>query len=549
MTNRWNRETVIEACVALDAERLEQGIVQPITQRELNAHSLGDPEIPSPKTIAEYIGDMDDLQAVLGRVTTKIALGWTDEQWQENAQLNLGLLWEQGIPHMSAEQVKQLSKMGLQPNLQAISRKWGNLPAYRQATGTETRSVYYEAKNWDKAKHRENGREFAEYLGKDFGMPVVPRDKDLSLGAVENRTPTVKQILAVYPTLDDYREDIGFILYDTPRKWTDEQWQENYQWLRDVWRQNGREITNLRNLLMIAGRLHIGPSMDAVIERWGSMGAYGRAMGHETSHKRKLLPNEGLLRAAIQQVVDTQQPITQENVTDNPYLSDNIATHHFGGTIKLNLRLGIINNTTGWDNNMLLWWGATSFMPETGTLPTQKRLDDCSRQNRGPSSFKVVKAFGGSVAYREQLVEAERWMDHQINRFNPLVNSPATRLDRELVRQAITRNPALFHPGEDIAPEELGLFYRLKEAGVDMRHLTAFMAMGIPFEKPETQLNVLAGMLNEKGVLNSSVLRGLETYIIGLATPEPEMSWNDFVLEYRRNLKRDRKLTLLNAGG
>lgn len=185
MTNRWNRETVIEACVALDAERLEQGIVQPITQRELNAHSLGDPEIPSPKTIAEYIGDMDDLQAVLGRVTTKIALGWTDEQWQENAQLNLGLLWEQGIPHMSAEQVKQLSKMGLQPNLQAISRKWGNLPAYRQATGTETRSVYYEAKNWDRAKHRENGREFAEYLGKDFGMPVVPRDKDLSLGAVE----------------------------------------------------------------------------------------------------------------------------------------------------------------------------------------------------------------------------------------------------------------------------------------------------------------------------------------------------------------------------
>ncbi len=528
---QWDRETAVEALRQLDSQRLEAGIMEPLTARIIHRHS-GDEAVPSMHTIGNYIGSMDDLQSELGRVTTKIALSWSDETWTDNAHWADAVLEDTGITKLTEREVAMMAKAGLMPNMRAINMRWGSIIDYRRETGVEKNSFYFEVLDWNREKHLRQGLVFAEYLGREIGFPIMPTEKSLILGAQQRITGTPRQTKNVFGTIDRYQEELGFVTTAITRRWSDQQWLENYWWLKAIWHENVYEIVSLRKFLTQAAALHIGPSPDATAEKWGTLTEYGLFVGRESNQHKRILPKEGLLRAAIQHVNKFGEPLNKENLAESGILSPDMATRHFGGIHALNLRLGIISGALGWNNNKMLWWAVTAFMPETGELPTRGKLEQWSAANRGPSFTKAESVFGGLKAYKNEVVFAQQWMEGQVWKLDALRHNGDIGLDADIVRLAIRRNPDLFHPGQDINVDELEPLVRLKQAGVHMRTIVTLMNTGISFSHPRSQLNLLAGVLAEKGMLTSRMLRNLEPYIIGLAPPAVDVSWNDFVRDY-----------------
>lgn len=136
--NQWNPESVTEACIALDAAKIAEGNMRPLNTRDFRAASKDNPEVPSWVTVNHYIGGMDDLQRVLGRVTTAIALEWTEQQWTDNAQWANDVLAAKGVDTMTSPHIAKLASAGLMPNTGVIDDVWGSIPEYRVATGIES---------------------------------------------------------------------------------------------------------------------------------------------------------------------------------------------------------------------------------------------------------------------------------------------------------------------------------------------------------------------------------------------------------------------------
>jgi len=475
---------------------------------------------------------MDDLQGELGRVTTKITLAWPDEVWTENAQWADEILADRGIENITEDEVRLLARAGLMPNMRAITTKWGSIIVYRKETGIEKKAFYFDVFEWDREKHLLQGKKYAEYLGREIGFPIMPTEESLIDGSKLEITGTPQQTKNVFGTFDQYQEGLGFVTSEITRRWSDKQWHDNYWWLRAVWEENGREVVSLRDFLSLASTLHIGPSPDAAAKRWGTLTEYGLFVGHESDQYKRILPKEGLLRAAINHVQETGQPLSKDSLSRSKILSADMATRWFGGLHALNFRLGIISGALGWDKNKLLWWAVALYLPETGELPSRSGMDKWSTTDRGPSPFKTCRVFGNLTTYKTEADKARQWMEGQVWKFDQNGHTEGTRLGADIVRLAIMRNPELFHPGRELQLEELLPLARLKEAGVHMRTIAALMNTGISFSHPKSQLNLLAGALAKEGMLTSSVLRSLEPYIIGLAPPEVSMSWNDFVLDY-----------------
>ncbi|MGH9856800.1 MAG: hypothetical protein ACRD4B_03050, partial [Acidobacteriota bacterium] len=474
----------------------------------------------------------------LGRVTTKIALGWTEQQWTDNAQWARDVLAARGIKRVSKRQIARLASAGLTPNLHAIREVWTGLPNYRKKTGIEIeeekRLTKEEVKNWDKSKFKENGLEYAEYLGRKIGFPRMPTKRDIRRGSKEDRTPNVWQIVNDCDSIPEYQELLGFVNHYVVKKWTDQQWKDNFDWLKDVWAQYDREITSLKELLDIAGRLHIGPSVRDAERRWRNLTNYAKHVGYESDLAKRSLSNEGVLRAAMQTVAKQKSPLNETTAEEDPILSMRLS-RRFGGVGGLNFRLGIITDTRGWDKNMLLWWGVTSFMPQASRLPQPEDLKEWRDTYRGPSTRRVYKEFDQSLEeFHSSIEAAQEWLANQVYRFVRPYRREVPHLYEPLLRQAIKRNHKLFHPGRDIEPNELDSLYQLQTAGVDLRFITMVMQTGISFSDPEPRLMELAEVLSSRNLLNSAMLRRLETYIIGLAPPKVEMSWTDFIADYRK---------------
>lgn len=531
---RWNRESVIAACAELDAARLAEGNLLPLTSREIGSYD-GDLEIPSVPTVARCVGSMNALHTALGRVTSDAARAWTNDQWTQNAQWARDVLASEGIDNVTGPYITRLSRIGLMPNLKIIEEVWDDVPTYRKQTGIETRDAYFEAKGWQKQQFIDNGKQYAEYLGREISFPIPPNQKDIYRGTAEGLTPSFRQITTMHGSLDEYHGDLGFVTTPVTREWTDQQWRENFEWLEATFEENGVEVSSRLEFFKIAGRLRIGPTRDAITERWGSLSNFATFLDRETDQNKRILSNEGVLRAAIGIVADTGQPISKEDLDKHPKLGTSMIKGRFGIT-KLNLRLGIISRTTGWDNDMLLWWGATSFIPAMGRMPNAQDLSEWSGANMGPSETKIFSSFDHSLGnYHEQLQAAQKWVVNQINGLARNSFAANGGLDRGVLRLAFTRNPELFHPDKDVDKAELEVFYRMQEAGVNSQFLGMLMHTGIDFKVPEAQLDALATELAKANMLNGSTLRKLEPYIIGLAPPELHMSWSDFIAAHRKS--------------
>ncbi len=529
---RWNRELVIAACSELDTARLAEGILYPLTSRDIYSYD-GDIEIPSVPTITTYLGSMDALHTALGRVTSDAARAWTDEQWEQNARWARDVLAAEGIENVTGPSITRLSRIGLMPNVKIIEEVWHDVPTYRRETGLETRGTYFDAKNWEKDQFVKNGQEYATYLGREIGFPIPPSQDDIYMGTSEGRTPSYKQIIGMHGSLDQYHGDLGFVTTPVTRGWTDEQWRDNYEWLEATFQENGIDTSSKLEFFKIAGRLHIGPTRDAIAERWGNISNFAKFLDRETDQNKRQLSDEGVLRAAIQIAAETGQAVSRQDLAEHPKLGTNMIKRRFGLS-KLNLRLGIVSKTVGWDNDMLLWWGATSFMPTMGRVPSTQDLSEWSKANMGPSPTKIHRSFDKKLTnYHDQLVSAEKWLVNQINGLARNSYAGNGGLDRGVLRMAFTRNPDLFHPGTDVERKELDVFYRMQEAGVNPQFLGLLMHTGIDFKEPDDQLHALATELAKHNLLTSSTLRKLEPYIIGLAPPDIDMSWSDFIAAYR----------------
>jgi hypothetical protein len=532
--SKWNFETTVEACRQLDAERLEMGEMLPINSRDIQNYD-GDLDIPSWETVREYVGTKDELLKELGRVTAGIAVEWTKEQWKENAHWVKDIMTERGIDSITAHTTTDLVRAGLMPGVKAIEAIWGNFQTYRLKNGIEPRPLYVRAQKWNKDQSIKNGRVYADKLGKDFGFPLMPKQDDIYAGSKAGKTPTIYQIEKIHNSLDEYQGDIGFVNYFVMRhRWTNEDWIDNFNWLCDVWREQGRDVTSINELLTIAGRLHIGPTIEAAVEKWGNLTGYAKHVGFETDQIKRRFSNEGVMRGIIQIVAREKRPITKEDFADDPDMGINMIKRRFGGVPKVNLRLGYITNTTGWNKDMLLWWGVTSFMPKHERKPRTRDLNEVSLADQGPSPTKIYREFDKSLdVFHEELDRADDWFSRQLERPDLTNRKTGGALSHSILKYAITRNPELFHPDKDISPDELEVFFQLRRAGVETTSLTPLMKNGIPFENPEKQLCNLANLLARGNALNSKVLKQLEPYIIGLAPPDQEMGWADFIKDYR----------------
>ena len=342
----WDRETVVAACVELDAERLSAGIMEPLNSRDV-ARYEGSLTVPSMPTISEYVGNMDNLQRELGRVTSGIAREWSDEEWRLNAEWALDVLEEESIFNLTQTSITRLSRAGLMPNVKIIEEVWGTVPEYRMATGIEKRKAYFAAKNWTKSQFVRNGRQYAKYLGRELGFPVMPHQDDIYQGSINGHTPSYKQIQRMHGSLEKYQVDIGFVNNYAARGWADQQWKDNFYWLKDALEQNGLFVTSLVDLTRIASRLHVGPSRDMVEERWGTLSNFASFVGAETSQTKRRLSNEGVMRKVMQIVSNLGGPITREVIEKDKDLGINMVKNRFNGINKLNLRLGYITGSNG----------------------------------------------------------------------------------------------------------------------------------------------------------------------------------------------------------
>ena len=529
MEEKLTRDSVIEICRELDAQKLATGNMKPLSGQDL----LNAPDTNLTRyMVADHIS-WDELQQELGRVTTSLAMEWLYDEWWDNAQWIKDILAEKDIELLTAPLITSLGKAGLMPKRQVIEEVWGGIFHYRYAMDIEPYPIRVEANTWDKPQFETNGREYAGHLGRKFGFPLMPKQKDLRKSSRDGRTPTVDQILDEYDDgIEEYQAGIGFVNLYAVRHWTDQQWKDNFDWLIDVWKEHDREVTSVEELLKVAGRLKIGPSPEMARERWDTVTNYARRMGRESAHAKRFLSDEGVVRAGIGIVGRKKGPIRPEDFDDNPNISMQMCLNRFGGLAALNFKLGFITAYWECDKNMLLWWGTTAFMPEAERLPKRQDLKDRQKQYQAPSIDVVLREFDRSIdTFRQELLEANTWIEQQISRL------ASTRLSSGLIRQAMRRNHQLFRPGENIKPEELAIFSGLKAAGVNMQLIAQLMDTGISFGDPRPQLDGLATGLAEKNMLTSSNLRKLEPYMIGLAPHEVNMSWTDFIADYRRRAR------------
>jgi hypothetical protein len=483
-------------------------------------------------TINEYVGSIDDLQRELGRVTTALAREWDDETWRANAK------WAHQIIEgdtLSGHRINWLASAGLMPNTHIITERWGSVPEYRIKNGVETRKAIIEARNWTRDDFINNGKSFAEKLGRDIGIPLMPRQDDI-YSADRNEFPSMSQIESEFGSLEEYQAALGFVTSKVARNWTDEEWRENFKWLVEIYAVRGEKVNSVRDMLEAAGRLHIGPSIDIAVERWGNLVGYSKHVGFESHQLKRALSQEGILRAAINLSASLKRPLTREDLMRHPHMGVTMIKRRFGALTELNFQLGWITNTRGWSTDKLLWWGFSSFLEEEDSMPSNGDLEIYSKSNRGPSPTKIYNSFNHSLAeFHAKLDSAQDWALNQIK----ILSSPNSRISRGLnpaiCYQALRRNSDIFHPTADLDPNEIKIFYDLSEAHVNQQLLINLMEGGISFSDPEPQINDLFKELDSKGCLNSANLKKLMPYIPGLAPLSVNSSWTQAIKDYRAN--------------
>lgn len=535
----WNSNTVGEALVGLDTRRVQEGIMLPLTPTVIDQYAKVETDIPSRKVVREHIGGNDDVQRLLGRVTTAIAREWDNDQWVENGAWVGDVYRAKGVDHVTEGDMYDMAKARLMPHPKAITDHWGPMPLYRRATGLlvpETVPPSERELERERQASIQKGKRLANKLGKSLGFPVMPTAPDLTAASAAGEGDSVYKILQLFDSIPRYQLAIGFVNSAIVEEWDDDQWKQNYDWLQDTFREAGVRPSNLQEMLLIAGKLHIGPSEFIAEKKWQTLTRYGRVVGAESKQWRRQMTPEGAMRAAIDLSITTgNRPIVDEDLRDDTDLSRGVVTSHFTNLVNLNIRLGRFpDRAEGMDRNMLLWWGATKFLPAEGRLPLPRDIDRWSLNKAGPSHQKIYAEFNHSIdTYRRQLKHATDWMNNQTYLLG-YTEEGRLGLGRDLVGSAIRRNPALFHPERPVDPSELSVFYQLKERGVNMQTVTSLMVAGISFRDPEPQLTFLADQLDEAGALNSGTLRRLEPYIIGLAPPSVDMSWSDFIVQHRQ---------------
>lgn len=538
----WTTELVLDACRALDQERIAAGNMVPLKTADIRDYE-GLLDIPSTETTREYVGGINNVNEELGRVTTRLALAWTMEEWEQNAQWARDVLDESGVRSYTLDQINPLSVAGLVPNSKAIEKVWGSIPNYRIKTTVDTQPKLSEADSWSKEESVVNGKEYAAYLGEELGFPIMPVEDDIYYSSKEGRTPNQRQIESIHGSFEQYKADLGFVTNEVVRGWSDQQWIDNFNWLKDVWVEHGREITSLTELFNVVGRLHIGPPIRLVVERWGTMINYGKHVGFENNNRKSQLSDEGVMRAAIQVFVakGENRALTMDDLDEHPDVGINMLVKRFKGLAKVNLRIGYINGVRGWSRDKLLWWSITSFMAEHGHAPDSGDLARCSKASTGPSNVKIYQVFDHSMdVYRGEIKRAQEWLDWQMKNRSIKYRGPSDGFSPTFIKAAIARNAELFHTNRDIEPKELDVFYKLQKANISVEKLVPFMQKGISFSEPMPQLRELADILSAGNMLSVFVLKRLEPYIMGLAPPEVDMSWADFVSQYRDGLPHRR---------
>jgi len=524
---RWSRESVIDVYRGVDQARLAEGNLWPISTRDIDELSAGSPDMPSRPTIEEYVGGISDLHHALGRVTTKYAKQWTPEQWQENAHWARDVLAEKGIVMVGQRAIDALSLAKLVPNAQLIREVWDDIGNYRLQNGIEPYPINQAAKKWEHTEFVDNGKNYAAYLGRDFGLPLMPLQDDINAGSAANMTPTLYQIEKRFDGLEGYQAALGFVNGYAARHWTDTQWRQNYEWLKDVFTEHSLPATSLNSMLGIAGRLHIGPTIDLAVERFGNLTGYGKFVGHESNQQKRAMSDEAVLRAAMELSAKKDGPIEPGDIANHPIIGINMIKRRFGGVHALNLRLGYVTGAIGWDKNKLLWWGVTRFMQQEGRIPSSRDISTWSSSRQGPSLVKICSEFGLSFnTYKSELKKAQAWIDNQV--FTLL----GIGLPRQLSKLAMRNSPDVFQPDQPVDQERFKVFVDLKQAGVNLTTLMHLMNVGVSFGSPEAQLTGLAEALEAAGMLRPYILRRLEPFIIGLAPPSIEDSWETFITSF-----------------
>ncbi len=524
---RWSRDSVLEVYRDVDQQRLAEGNLLPLTSPEIRQLSAGSPDIPGMTTIEQHVGSLSDLHHTLGRVTTKYVMGWSDDQWQEHAHWMRDVWEEKGVDIVGQHEVGVLSRVKLAPHYHLIRRKWGTIANYRVENGIEPRPTYQAAKEWEQPDFITNGREYADFLGRDFGFPLMPTTDDIRAGSAEDRTPIVNQILKNFDSVEAYQATLGFVNGYVLDRWNDEQWRQNYRWLVTVCTTNGIPVSSLNKILEIAGRLHVGPSPEVAQRRFGSVLKYGKFVGHETYQYKRVMSNEGAMRAAMDLAAKQGGPLDFDDLNSQQALTLDMARQRFGGLHNVNLRLGYITGSRGWDKNMMLWWGVTRLMSGFPRIPSYADIEAWSSKHRAPSEHKISIEFGSTRNFRLELDNALDWKERQIRILE------RRGLARQLSKLALQNNPAIFTPDRSIDNEAFQIFFDLQRAGVSMSLLTRMMNQGIPFEAPRGPLMALTENLYEANMLRTASLRRLEPYIRGLAPLEAEDSWSSFVSDYR----------------
>lgn len=523
MMTGWSFESVAEACRVVDAERLAAGIMRPLVQQDFRRDS----RLPSYNTADRYLGGQDGIALVLGRVTTGIARDWTEEQWAQNAQFIQDVHEAEGKTLLTKPDITRYASAGLMPHGGVIEELWTSIPAYRVANGILARETRKNAANWTKEESTENGKKFSLWLGRELGLAIMPVQDDINFGIKHDKLQTMAQIKDIHGSLEEFQADLGFVNGMVIENWTAEQWIENFEWLRDVFEEYDLPFTNLHDILTIAGKLRLGPSVRKAYEEWDSLLNYARHVGFESIRFKSEVPYEAGLRDGINLLLEKKRPLTRGDLSGD--LTRDTVRHRYGGMNKLNQMLGLASDFRGWTNEELLWWSITWHKPATGQMPTPDSLTAWNDRKLGPSVSKIEDAFETLEDYDDRLVRADMWFESQISCLTSTLKMPP-----DLFRTAITRDSKLFKVGENLGATDFTVFTQLKERGVDMHSITLILKNGIPFENPDAHLDWFARLLDHKNMLNSSTLKRLMPYVIGLAPPNANKSWSDYIKDYRQ---------------
>lgn len=388
----------------------------------------------------------------------------------------------------------------------------------------------------------QQGRELITEISPPDGFPIVPRQKYIRPAAREGKIAHERAIKHEFGTLDKFYGVLGLVTYEVAMQWTDQEWKDNFDWLRELYKSAGKPQPPINEMIGEAGPLHIAPTDQAVVHRWQTFGNYGRNMRHESKHQKRLLSPEGFRRAVIDNALGNGGYIDKDSVAgDRRWLSRGNVKNRAGGIQAANISLDRITGTRGWDKNMYLWWGWTHFVPKMLRMPRFTDIEQWSAEKKGPSPFSVLEAFDRSIDnFVDELAEAEFWQTRQIRLLGNPNDEDLPRLTRHVVVQALRRNPDLFHIERDIEPDELKIFYELFATKIEPKMIARLMRTGISFKQPRRELNELYTKLDAQNLLSSRVLRLLEPYILGLAPPRTYMSWSDCIKEFRTTMQTQR---------